>query len=46
LRHAPAVVATGSAAVALVISRNRMLADVPTADVIVVNPTHVAGAAL
>lgn len=27
---------------ALAISRNRMMADVPTADVIVVNPTHVA----
>jgi flagellar biosynthetic protein FlhB len=27
---------------ALAISRNRMLADVPSADVVVVNPTHVA----
>jgi flagellar biosynthetic protein FlhB len=27
---------------ALAISRNRMMADVPTADVVVVNPTHVA----
>ncbi len=27
---------------ALAISRNRMMADVPTADVILVNPTHVA----
>lgn len=27
---------------ALAISRNRMMADVPTADVIVVNPTHIA----
>ncbi len=27
---------------ALAISRNRMMADVPTADVVIVNPTHVA----
>lgn len=27
---------------ALAISRNRMMADIPTADVVIVNPTHVA----